>query len=210
MSSRPGASNQSRERKRRAGLRSDMQDSGCEAGNGGLETKQAAGKRLFGALLVAERVASRGRISHAKIAAAERKLGDVGTRKAHSRKQFSSRRITPCRGAVKQTNPDAAFGVGHRSIRMTCAIFDSDEDALVGRAAILGEIKGVDCAGAGIGVIEDAPIGTEARTVGDHVAAVDANRAVRVETVERTCFFLLAIIHGAEPKPAAGIECAIV
>src|SRR6185312_13628860 len=199
MSSRPGASNQSRERNRRAGFRSDIQDSRCEAGNIELEAEQAAGKRLLGELLLAQMMASRRRERRAKVAAAKGELGDVGTRKAHARYQLARGRVASRRGAMKQADPHAAFGVGYRPVRMASAIFDPDKDAFVGRAPVACKIECVDRAGARIGVIEDAPVGTEAGTIGDRIAAVDADWTVGIKTVERAGLFLLVVVHRAEP-----------
>src|SRR5215467_20486 len=113
-----------------------MQNPRWQTRNLSLEMEQSTGKRLFGELLFIQQMARRGGERRAKIVAAKRELGDVGTREADGREQFSPRRIASRGSAVEQTDPHAPFGVGYRSVRMTRTIFDFDEDALVGDVAV--------------------------------------------------------------------------
>src|SRR5579875_2968071 len=113
MSGRCGAANQSRERKRRTGVRGasevKAQLSLRQAGNVGVEGEQAAGERLRLALFHRQPLPGGGGVDGAEVLAAERRLGHVGDREADVLDQLAFRRIAVEAPAAEQAGPDAAL-----------------------------------------------------------------------------------------------------
>src|ERR1041385_8317385 len=109
-----GSSNQSRERKRRLGVRSEaMRDDALRQPRYvHAYAEQTSGIRLLVALLVREPFPRGGDVERAQIFAAERRFGDIGHRHGELRDLLAVRRIAVHAPAGVEAGPDVTLGVG--------------------------------------------------------------------------------------------------
>src|SRR3569833_378681 len=116
MSRWAGSSNQSRERKRRLGVRSEAMRNDALRGARyvNAHTAQAAGSRLLLALLVRKTFPRGGDVERAQVFAAECSLGDVGHRHGELGHFLAVRRIAVHAPAAVEAGPDVALRIGDR------------------------------------------------------------------------------------------------
>jgi MFS transporter, SP family, sugar:H+ symporter len=176
-----------------------------------LEGEQSARERLSCQIGIAQALARRRRKSCAKIRAAKRDLGDVGSREPHLGDYRTIRRIAPGTPTAPQSGPKTSLAVDRRSVGIAVCLIDSSETAAIGEAAVGSDIVAVDRAGERVGVIENPPVEAERRAVGDAAFAADAiGPRPLVQRVDRAAIARLIVVHRSEPKPAVGPNGGII
>src|SRR5665213_2765468 len=205
MSGRPGASNQSWERKRFLSAISHRLLR--QARKRHLEPEQAARQWLPRTCRFIQPFPGRGGVGDG---AGKGELGHIGDGETYLAHQRAVRRIAPRRPAAEQAGPETAFRIHRGTIGIAGTVFDADENALAGKPALLAHIEAIDHFFQRVGVIEDASVGAEGGTIGDDIAFVQDRRTAGMKAIEHAAGLLLRIVHRAEPEPAFRIDGAVI
>src|ERR1700722_3808877 len=205
MSGRPGASNQSWERKRFLSAISHRLLR--QARRLHFEPEQAARQWLPRTGRFIQPFPGRRGVDGR---AGKGELGDIGDGETHFAQQHAVRRIAPRGPAAEQSGPQAAFRIHSGTIGIARTVFDADENALAGKRALLAHIEAIDHFSQRVGVIEGASIRAEGGAIGDDIAFVHGLRAAGMKTIEHPAGIFFRIVHRAKPEPAFRINGAVI